>query len=261
MRIINMAHGSLYAFGAFVGAWLLGLAAGSSGMQPPYLIVLLPVAAVAVGLVGAVIEPLLRPLYARAEEYQLLMTFGLLLIFEDGMRFLWGPTPLTASTFWSAFGSIDILGSTYPVYNIVVIGLGLLSAVLLWTLVYRTKFGVILRATSQNRRMAEALGINVSRLYLQAFALGCLLAGLGGAIVVPIQGAVLGMGIDALVLSFVVVVIGGMGSLEGALIGAIIVGVVRTIAVQYFAELELAVLYLIGATVLILRPTGLLGKA
>jgi len=261
MRIINMAHGSFYALGAYVMAWLLGHAAGASGLQPPYLIVLLPVAAVAIGLVGAVIEPLLRPLYARAEEYQLLLTFGLLLIFEDVMRYLWGPTPLTASAFWGSFGSLNLLGTTYPGYNLVVIGLGLLSAVLLWFITYRTKFGVILRATSQNRRMADALGVNVSRMYVLAFAFGCLMAGAAGAIVVPIQGAVLGMGIDALVLSFVVVVIGGLGSLEGALVGALIVGIVRTIAIQFFPELELAVLYLIGAAVLIARPTGLLGKA
>jgi branched-chain amino acid transport system permease protein len=260
MRIINLAHGSLYALGAFVMAWAVGLASGASGMEPPYLIALLPVAAAAVGLLGAVIEPLLRPLYTRAEEYQLLITFGLLLILEDLMRYLWGPTPLSASALWASFGSITVLGSVYPRYNLVVIALGMGSAVLLWALVYKTRFGIVLRATSQNRRMAAALGINVSRLYVQAFALGCLMAGLGGAITVPIQGAVLGMGIDALVLAFVVVVIGGLGSLEGALVGALIVGLVRTIAIQYFPELELAVLYLIGAAVLIVRPVGLLGK-
>ncbi|TMJ07708.1 MAG: branched-chain amino acid ABC transporter permease, partial [Bacillati bacterium ANGP1] len=125
----------------------------------------------------------------------------------------------------------------------------------------KTRFGVMLRATSQNRRMAAALGINVGGVYVQAFALGCLMAGLAGAVIVPIQGAVLGMGVDALVLAFVVVVIGGLGSLEGALVGALIVGVVRTVAIQYFPELELAVLYLIAAVVLITRPAGLLGRA
>ncbi len=109
--------------------------------------------------------------------------------------------------------------------------------------------------------MAAALGINVRKMYLQAFALGCLMAGLAGAVVVPIQGAVLGMGVDALVLSFIVVVIGGLGSLEGALVGALVVGLVRTAAIQYFPELELAVLYLIAAAVLITRPSGLFGRA
>jgi len=220
------------------------------------------VAAAAVGATGAVMEPLfLRPLYARAEEYQLLLTFGLLLILEDAMRYLWGATPLTVSPLWASFGSLQVLGATYPRYNIVVILLGLATAILLWAFVFKTRFGVILRATSQNRRMAAALGINVSAVYVQAFALGCVMAGLAGAVIVPIQGAVLGMGVDALILAFVVVVIGGLGSLEGALVGALIVGLVRTIAIQYFPELELAVLYLIAAVVLITRPAGLLGRA
>ena len=262
MRIVNLAHGSLYALGAYVMAWGLGRLAGESGSEPVYLIALLPVAAVAVGATGAVVEPiLLRPLYARAEEYQLLLTFGLLLILEDAMRYVWGPTPLTASPLWAAFGTLHLMGATYPRYNVVVILLGVLTAVLLWAFVFKTRFGVMLRATSQNRRMAAALGINVGGVYVQAFALGCLMAGLAGAVIVPIQGAVLGMGVDALVLAFVVVVIGGLGSLDGALVGALIVGVVRTVAIQYFPELELAVLYLIAAVVLITRPAGLLGRA
>jgi len=262
MRIVNLAHGSLYALGAYVMAWGLGRLAGESGSEPVYLIALLPVAAVAVGATGAVVEPiLLRPLYARAEEYQLLLTFGLLLILEDAMRYVWGPTPLTASPLWAAFGTLHLMGATYPRYNVVVILLGVLTAVLLWVFVFKTRFGVMLRATSQNRRMAAALGINVGGVYVQAFALGCLMAGLAGAVIVPIQGAVLGMGVDALVLAFVVVVIGGLGSLDGALVGALIVGVVRTVAIQYFPELELAVLYLIAAVVLITRPAGLLGRA
>ncbi len=182
MRIVNLAHGSLYALGAYVMAWGLGRLAGESGSEPIYLIALLPVAAVAVGATGAVLEPiLLRPLYARAEEYQLLLTFGLLLILEDAMRYIWGPTPLTASPLWAAFGTLHLMGATYPRYNVVVILLGVLTAVLLWAFVFKTRFGVMLRATSQNRRMAAALGINVGGVYVQAFALGCLMAGLPGA--------------------------------------------------------------------------------
>jgi branched-chain amino acid transport system permease protein len=135
------------------------------------------------------------------------------------------------------------------------------AAVLLWAFVYRTRFGVMLRATSQNMRMASALGVDVKRVYVQAFTLGCLMAGLGGAIVMPISGAVLGLGVDALILAFVVVVIGGLGSLEGALVGALIVGFVRTLGIMYFAEIELAVLYLIAAVVLFVRPAGIFGRA
>ncbi len=260
MRIVNMAHGNLYAFGAYVAAWVVGLAAGS--LHWTLLFVLLLSGALAAAAAGAILEPLLlRPLYKRAEEYQLLMTFGLLLILEDVMRLLWGPHPLTASAVSDALTSVSILGVTYPVYNLFVIVVGGVAAVCLWAFVYRTRFGVMLRATSQDMRMASALGINVKRVYVQAFTLGCFMAGLGGAIVMPISGAVLGMGVDALILAFVVVVIGGLGSLEGALVGALIVGFVRTLGITYFAEVELAVLYLIAAVVLFIRPAGLFARA
>jgi len=265
MRIVNLAHGTLYALGAYVSAWVVGGAVGhaaSGTLGVAGLLLLLPVGAVAIAVVGAVIEPtLLRPLYRRPEEYHLLITFGLLMILEDAIKFLFGGTPLTAGSIMDHMGSIPIGRLLYPTYNLFVIAIGLIAALGLWWFIYRTKFGVILRATSQDRRMAAALGVNVSRVYVQAFAIGCFMAGLGGAVVVPAQAAVLGMGIEALILAFVVVVIGGLGSLEGALVGALIVSLVRTAGIQFFPEIELAVLYLIATAVLLIRPTGLFGRA
>jgi branched-chain amino acid transport system permease protein len=261
MRIVNMAHGTFYAVGAFVTAWLVGRAV-ALGVPAGWTMLLVPLGAVAVALLGAVVEPLLlRPFYRRAEEYQLLVTFGLLLILEDVIRLIWGGLPLSADPVMDALPSIRIGGLVYPGYNLVVIAVGAIAALLLWTVIYRTKFGVMLRATSQDRRMASALGLNVSLVYVSAFAIGCFMAGLGGAIIVPTQTAVLGMGIDALVLAFVVVVIGGLGSLQGALVGALIVSFVRTAGIQFFPEIELAVLYLIAAVVLMVKPTGLFGSA
>ncbi|OGL29498.1 MAG: hypothetical protein A3G97_08970 [Candidatus Rokubacteria bacterium RIFCSPLOWO2_12_FULL_69_21] len=259
MRIINLAHGNIYAVGAYTTAWAVGRVLG--GAPTVVLYALLPVGAVAAAALGAVLEPtLLRPLYKRAEEYQLLITFGLLLVLEDLIRFVWGPYPLAASALFEAPGSLTIGESIYPTYNLAVIVVGGLAAAALWAFVYKSKFGVILRATSQNMRMASALGVNVNRVYVQAFTLGCFMAGLGGAIVVPQQGAVLGMGVDALILAFVVVVIGGLGSLEGALLGALMVGVVREVGIALFPEIELAVLYLMAAIVLLIRPAGLFGR-
>ncbi|HEY7943210.1 MAG: branched-chain amino acid ABC transporter permease [Burkholderiales bacterium] len=261
MRILNLAHGNLYALGAFVTAWSVGWAL-NAGAPIAVAFLLLPVGALAAGATGAVIErTLLRPFYKRPEEYQLLMTFGLLMILEDLIRFIWGPSPLSATAVYSSLGSISIGGDRYPTYNLLTIAVGIIAAVFLWAFIYRTRFGVLLRATSQDKRMASALGVNVNRVYLQAFTLGCFMAGLGGAIVVPSQSAVLGMGVDALVLAFIVVVIGGLGSLEGALAGALIVGVVREAGITWFPEIELAVLYLIAAVVLLVRPAGLFGKA
>ena len=260
MRIVNLAHGNLYAFGAYVAAWAAGLVIAHLSTGLGYLA--LAAGAVAAAGLGAVLEPtLLRPLYRRAEEYQLLITFGLLLILEDLMRLIWGPYPLSVSALYEAMGSLTVGDSIYPTYNLAVIAVGGLAAAGLWAFVYRTQFGVVLRATSQNMRMASALGVNVNRVYVQAFTLGCFMAGLAGAIVVPQQGAVLGMGVDALILAFVVVVIGGLGSLEGALVGAVLVGVVREAGITFFPEIELAVLYLMAAVVLLVRPAGLFGRA
>jgi len=265
MRIVNLAHGTLYALGAYISAWAVGGAAGAAlanNLGLAGLFLLLPVGAIAIALLGAALEPtLLRPFYKRPEEYHLLATFGLLMVLEDVIKYLFGGTPLSAGTIMDRMGSIPIGRMLFPTYNLFVIAIGLLAALGLWWFIYRTRFGVILRATSQDRRMAAALGINVGRVYVQAFAIGCFMAGLGGAVVVPAQAAVLGMGVEALILAFVVVVIGGLGSLEGAFIGALIVSLVRTAGIQFFAEIELAVLYLIAAVVLLVRPTGLFGRA
>jgi len=259
MRIVNLAHGMLYALGAYVSAWAVGLVVAH--WPAGLLYVLLPLGAVAAAGLGAVLEPtLLRPFYRRAEEYQLLVTFGLLLILADLLRLLWGPYPLSASQLYEAMGSLTIGDAIYPNYNLVVIAVGALAALAIWAFVYKTQFGVVLRATSQNMRMAQALGINVNRVYVQAFTLGCFMAGLGGAVIMPSQGAVLDMGVDALIMAFVVVVIGGLGSLEGALVGALLVGVVRELGITFFPEIELAVLYLMAAVVLLIRPAGLFGR-
>jgi branched-chain amino acid transport system permease protein len=261
MRIVNLAHGSLYGVGAYVSAWLIGQGI-AHGVPLGWLFLALPAGALAVGAIGVVIEPLLlRPFYTRAEEYQLLVTFGLLQIIEDLVRLVWGGTPLSGDPLMDALPIIHIGGLDYPAYNLLVIAIGVVAAVVLWAAIYHTRFGVMLRATSQDRRMAAALGLNVGLVYVVAFGIGCFMAGLGGAIVVPTQAAVLGMGVDALVIAFVVVVIGGLGSLKGALVGALVVSFVRTAGIQFFPELELAALYLIAAGVLLVRPTGLFGTA
>ena len=260
MRIVNLAHGNLYALGAFatasaVGQWF-------AGSTSAWLFLLLPVGALAAAAIGAILEPtLLRRFYRRPEEYQLLVTFGLLMILEDLMRFLWGPYPISATALFEKMGSTQVGDFVYPRYNLLVIAIGVLAALFLWAFIYRTRFGVVLRATSQDMRRASALGVNVNLVYVEAFTIGCFMAGLGGAIIVPSQSAILGMGVDALVLSFIVVVIGGLGSLEGALAGALIVGVIREIGISVFPEIELAVLYVIAALVLLVRPAGLLGRS
>jgi len=259
MRIVNLAHGNLFAVGAFLTASAVGQ--WFAGSDSAFLYLLLPIGALGAAALGAVLEPtLLRPFYRRPEEYQLLVTFGLMMILEDLIRFIWGPYPISATVLFSKMGSAKIGDFVYPRYNLLVIAVGGLAALFLWAFIYRTKFGVVLRATSQDMRRAAALGVNVNLVYVEAFTIGCFMAGLAGAIIVPSQSAVLGMGVDALVLSFIVVVTGGLGSLEGALVGALIVGTVREIGISMFPEIELAVLYMIAAIVLMVRPAGLFGK-
>ena len=207
------------------------------------------------------LEPtLLRPLYRRAEEYQLLITFGLLLILEDLMRLIWGPYPLSVSALYEAHGSLTAGDPSIP---------PTISPSSRWARSPPPGSGPSSTAPIRrgaSRHLAEhahglRAGVNVNRVYVQAFTLGCFMAGLAGAIVVPQQGAVLGMGVDALILAFVVVVIGGLGSLEGALVGALLVGFVREAGITFFPEIELAVLYLMAAVVLLVRPAGLFGRA
>src|SRR5215472_17031215 len=166
MRILNLAHGNLYALGTFDSAWAIGLATGPNTPSAVFFL-LLPAGAIAAAVAGAIIErTLLRPFYKRPEEYQLLMTFGLLMILEDVIRFIWGPAPLSATSVYASLGSITIGDARYPGYNLLIIAVGIVAAIFLWAFIYKTRFGVLLRATSQDKRMASALGVNVNLIYI-----------------------------------------------------------------------------------------------
>ncbi|MDJ0270237.1 MAG: branched-chain amino acid ABC transporter permease [Aigarchaeota archaeon] len=261
MRIINLAHGNLYALGAYVTAWVL-LTVGYQAFPGPLLYIVPPIIGVlVVGLGALIMEPtLLRPMYKRIEEFQLLITFGVLLILEDLFLLIFGPYPLSVREPYTFLGVSKIGDLSYPNYNFLVIALGFIVAFALWFLLYKTKFGIILRATSLDREMAAAMGVNVKSLFTVSFVIGAMIAGLAGGFIVTKDTAVLGMGIEALVLAFVVMVIGGLGSMKGAFVGALIVGALRQIGTAYFPEIELAILWLIAAVVLTIKPQGLFGR-
>ncbi len=259
MRILNLAHGGLYAFGAYVGAWFIAVVVGG---QSPFLLFLAPLAGAAIAaLLGLFIEPsLLKPIYGRREEYQLLLTFGVLLMLEDGLRAIWGSAPLTARAPFVLMGNVNLLGYSYPLYNLVVVAVSLLTALALWFYINKTRNGVIMRAASTDREMAAALGVDVKRVYLQTFVIASFIAGLAGALIVPTTTAVLGMSVEALVLAFVVIVIGGLGSLKGAFFGSLLVGAARIVGINYFPQVELVLLYAVASIILITRPKGLFGR-
>jgi branched-chain amino acid transport system permease protein len=269
MQVINLAHGSFYMFGAYVGATV----AARTGSFVMGVLVALPAAAV----VGMLVEVLvLRRLYKKDHLDQVLATFGLILFFNELTRVLWGRQPLFMDVPAWLSGSVEIIsGVPYPTYRVAVIGVGIVVGVLLYLLFTRTRIGMQIRAGASNREMAGALGVNIRLLYTLVFGLGTLLAGLAGVMAGPILAVEAGMGEGILILTFVVIVIGGIGSVRGALVGALLVGLVDTLGRAFLpvllrlflspayadgaaASLASMSVYLLMAGVLIWRPTGLL---
>ena len=268
MNVINLAHGSLYMLGAYVaaavfaatGSFLLGLAAALG-------------AAAAVGIALEVI--VFRTLYARDHLDQVLATFGLILFFNEAVRMVWGSTALYARVPDFLNGRIELLpGAPYPVYRLAIIAVGLAIAALLYLLIARTRLGMLIRAGAANRTMLGALGVNVTLLYTFVFALGAVLAALAGVMAGPIFTVESGMGESVLISAFVVIVIGGIGSIRGAFVAALLVGIVDAVGRAYLRPL-LALLmsraaadnagpalasmliYILMAAVLFVRPQGL----
>ncbi len=204
---------------------------------------------------------LLRFVYDRDETFQLLLTFALVLMLEDLIRMTWGTAPVSTGGLYLSYGQARILGATVPVYNLIVIAASLAIALGIGWLLTRTAFGRIIRATADNREMAEALGVDMGRVYAKVFTLGTALGTLGGALVIPATAAMSEMGIELIVEAFAVVVIGGLGSMRGAFVGALVVGVLRAAAIAIYPELEMILIYLIVIAVLVLRPRGLFGAA
>jgi branched-chain amino acid transport system permease protein len=259
-RIFNLACGSFYALGAYVGVAAVQAFIRAGG--PPQLFILpLVVAGLLAGLVGILVERgLLRFIYERDETFQLLLTFAVVLMLEDLIQMAWGAAPASTSGLYLVYGQVRFLGATIPTYNLIVIGSSVVIAAAIGWLLARTVFGRIVRAAADNREMAEALGVDMRGVHVRVFTLGCMLGTLGGALVIPSTAAMSEMGVELIVEAFAVVVIGGLGSMRGALAGALAVGVLRAIAIAVYPALEMLLIYVIVIAVLVLRPRGLFGK-
>ena len=258
-KIVNLACGSFYALGAYFGVSFIGYVS-AAGLSPWLMMPGLVVAGVLVGFVGPPIERLLRSVYTRDESFQLLLTFALVLMFQDVFRFVWGPNPRSLDSAYLIYGVINAREFSVPVYNLLVIAVAIATAAGFGAFLQRTNYGRILRATAENRGMAEALGVDVRRLYAVVFTLGTVLGTTAGALVVPTAAASLDMAIDFVIEAFAVVVIGGLGSMRGALAGALIVGLIRAYAIVLYPEAEVLAIYVIVIAVLLLRPAGLFGR-
>ena len=262
LRILNVAHGSLYAIGAYVGATFILQFAGH-GQRSWITLPLLLIAAITVGLTaGPLIERVfLRRIYGQDEVIGLLTTFALFLILEDVVRLVWGIEPYLVDGPFRMLGRLRIAGIAFAGYPFLLTGISAVAGLLLWFVIHHTVFGRQVTCVIADREMAGALGINVGRIDLMAFALGTFLAALGGAFTAPMISVEPGMEISVIVLAFAVVGIGGLGSISGAALGCIVVGIARAAAVQLFPELELFVIYALMVAVLLWRPQGLFGAA
>ena len=255
-RIVNFAHGSFYMLGAFVGYSLMQILPGAIGFWASVLL-----AGVVVGIVGVIVEMLvLRPVYKAPELFQLVATFGVILVIQDLALMIWGAEDLLGPRAPGLKGIVRIMDEPVPQYDLALIALTPFVLFGLWYLIARTRLGILVRAATQDREMVAALGVNQAWLFTGVFFLGAALAGLGGAIQLPKGGADLLMDFNILAAIFVVVVIGGMGSLPGAYIAAVLISVLNVFGVSYLPQSTLVLMFVVMAVVLTIRPYGLLGR-
>lgn len=261
LRILNISHGGIYALGAYMATWLALWFLGVG--LPAYLSYFMLLAgAVIIGLVtGPIIERLfLRRIYGSDQHIQLLLTFSILLILDDSLKLIWGMQPMFVSEPYTLLGQFSVAGIAYSWYHFLLIAVSVVFGGGLVWLMRGTRFGKLVVSVTNDREVSLAIGINVNRIYTLAFTLGALAAAIGGAFIAPTISVAPGFALEVVVLSFAVIAIGGMGSLEGAALGAVIVGLSRALAIHLVPELELVVIYLIMVLVLALRPAGILGE-
>lgn len=266
-RIVNFAHGSLYMLGVYIAYSLVNSVGGGLGFWPAVLL-----AAIIVGMFGALVEVLLlRRIYHAPELFQLLATFALVLVIKDAALWIWGAEELLGPRAPGLSGSVSILGRLFPSYDLFLIVVGPVVLGLLWLLLTRTRWGTLVRAATEDREMVGALGVNQAWLFTAVFALGALLAGLGGALQLPREPANLELDLNAIGSAFVVVVVGGMGSIPGAYVAALLIAELKALCIWLgvvdvfgftisFSKLTLVVEFLVMAVVLVVRPWGLMGR-
>jgi len=262
MKILNVAHGSFYAWGAYTSAFFIGKFS-DMGLPDALGFLIIVAAAIVVGVIlGFIIEQgILKHMYERDEVLIVLATFGLFLVLEDIILIAFGTDPYFAYQPMALLETVELGGITRDVYGITLIGVAAVVAVGCWWLLNKTKWGTLLKAVIFDREMGISMGINVPLVYTLTFIGGAILGGLGGAYIAPTISVAPGLGAEVIVLSFAVVVVGGMGSIAGAAIGSLIIGLLRAIAVHEVPQVELFVVFAVMAVVLVFRPEGLFAPA
>ena len=256
LRILNVAHGAFITLGAYTAAItisalypFLGFAAIAAAVSF--------CAVLSIAMSYVLHLSVFSRLKNKLDYQQLLITFGLLLALEEVVVVVWGSSPIQAGNPLTILGSVNMFGLDYPLYNVFVIVGGTVCSVVVWLFIYRLKFGKTVRAVAFSYELASAMGVNIEKTFAATLAFSMLLAFLAGSLIVPITSAIPGLGVDMLLLSFAVIVVGGLGSIKGAYIGSFIVAVTRSLAVTFLPRLELVVIYLAVLVLLLIRPKGL----
>ena len=258
LKILNIAHGSFYAVGAYAGAslvaWLLAMK-----VSPALTVVALVAAAAAVAAIVAPLTErgLLRMFYGRDEVLLVLVTYALFLMLEDVTKLVWGVNPYYVSDTYQAFGNIQLGTLSYVGYDVMLVAVAVLCGGLTWWVLNRTRTGKVVTAVIHSAEVASSMGVNVSRVYTGAFMAGVFLAALGGALTAPMISVQPGLSVGVIIVSFAVVIIGGLGSIEGAAIGALVVGLARAASVHLWPPAELFSIYVVMAVILVFKPQGL----
>lgn len=258
LKILNIAHGGFYALGAYTAATFVGWTA-SMQWAPAWSLVAMLLAAVAVAVIVAPLTErgLLRFFYGRDEVLLVLVTYALFLVMEDLTKLIWGSNPYFVTAPYALFGNFDVGNQTYVGYDVALVVLAIIAGLGVWWGLNRTRQGKVVLAVIHNAEIASSMGINISRVYTLAFGIGVFLAALGGAFTAPLISVQPGVSVSVVIVSFAVVIIGGLGSIEGAAIGALIVGFARALAVHFAPVAELFSIFLVMTIVLAFRPQGL----
>jgi branched-chain amino acid transport system permease protein len=258
LKILNIAHGSFYAVGAYAAASFVGWF-GTMKFAPSWSLVAMLLAAVAVAVLVAPLceRALLRPFYGRDEVLLVLVTYALFLILEDVTKLVWGVNPYYVTDPYALFGNVDVGAQSYVGYDFMLVGVAVVVGFVVWWGLNRTRQGKLVLAVIHSEEIASSMGVNVSKIYMLAFGVGIFLAALGGALTAPMISVQPGVSVGVIIVSFAVVIIGGLGSIPGAAIGALIVGLARSLAVHTAPVAELFSVYIVMAVVLMFRPEGL----
>lgn len=260
MRIVNLAHGALYMVGGYTGLYVAGFTEHLVGRDLSFVLGLLAGGICAGGL-GLIMETgFLRRLYKRDLD-QVLLTIGFIYILTNLVHWVWGPVPMSGVIPSILSGSIPVGRINLPVFRLAIIAFGIVAAIVLWLFQEKTRVGAIIRAGMDNKEMTMGLGINLKVIFSGVFALGAFVAGFCGLIGAPLLGINLGIGWDALLFAMIVVIVGGTGSVQGALTGGIVIGLVDAYGKAFFPELAYFTIYLVLITILLFRPSGLMGRA